>query len=288
MHVASIVDLDQRPELVRHVLELFQAAGPGRHHAICGIPVRMGQKPLAQDLANCLGTVVLLDGPHIAGALAICSYSEDQATLWGPVLAPNAATDAATAALVKEVRTACRDGGFSSMRALVDSRNRELRKNLLNNGFSTWKDSHVYERSLHRVPALPETVRPATKRDHAAAAAILAGAFPDSGHCLPSLAEREREGYRHYVALEDGLIVGAAAVQSEHRRAWIKLIAVRPDVRQRGTAKKLTSGILAGEAACGQREIGLEVLADNTAAITTFEKSSFRKVLTFSILTGPV
>jgi len=285
---AHIVDLDHAPELVRPVLGLFQEAGPGRRHAVCGMPVRMGQKPTAEDLANSLGTIALVDGKRLLGALTICAYSEDQATLWGPVVAAGGGLMSLGRTLVKEARTAMRDAGFTSLRALADSRNRDLRTFLLGQGLTLWKESHCYERLLHRVPAAPEGVRLATKRDHAAAAAILGGAFPDSGHCLPSLADREREGYRHYVVLSENLIVGVAAVQQDQRRSWIKLISVRGDLRGRGMAKRLLTGILAAESALGQREIGLEVLADNAAAIAAFESTNFRRAWTFGIFTGPV
>jgi len=284
----TLVDLDLRPDLVGPALELLRSAGPGRRHAVCGIPLRMGQTPTPEDLANSLGTIVLLDGQRIAGTLAICSYSEEQATLWGPVAAMTSELPQVSKLLVREVRGALRDGGFTSMRALVDSRNRELRAILLGLGLTAWKDSHCYERSLHRTPQIPEGIRPTTKRDHAAVAAILAGAFPDSGHCLPSLADREKEGYRHYVAVVDGIIVGAAAVQSAQRRSWLKLIAVRPDLRKNGTGRALLNGLLTLEANLGNREIGLEVLADNPAAIATFEAAHFKRSWTFGILTGPV
>lgn len=286
--MATIVDLDARPDLVRPVVDLLRQAGPGRRHAVCGMPLRMGQPPIAEDLADCLGTIVLLDATRIAGALAICPYSEDQATVWGPVVAVHSELTKITPVLLREVRTALREGGYTSLRALVDTRNRELRAALLGQGLTAWKDSHCYERSLHRTPAIPEGVRPTTKRDHAAAAAILAGAFPDSGHCLPHLGEREREGYRHYVIVVDGLIVGAAAVQSAQRRSWLKLIAVRPDLRRHGTGRALLTGVLALESSLGQREIGLEVLADNAGAVATFEAAHFKRSWTFAILTGPV
>lgn len=284
----TLVDLDLRPDLVGPVMQLLQAAGPGRRHAVCGIPMRMGQPPTPEDLANSLGTIVLIDGSRIAGALVICSYSEEQATLWGPVAAVSSELPHVSKLLVREVRGALRDGGFTSMRALIDNRNRELRTTMLGLGLTAWKDSHCYERSLHRTPQIPEGIRPTTKRDHAAVAAILAGAFPESGHCLPNLAEREKEGYRHYVAVVDGIIVGAAAVQSVQRRSWLKLIAVRPDLRQHGTGRALMNGLLTLEANLGHRDIGLEVLADNAAAIATFEAASFKRSWTFGILTGPV
>jgi ribosomal protein S18 acetylase RimI-like enzyme len=286
--VPSFVDLDQRPDLVGPVLALFQAAGPGRRHAICGTPVRMGKVPTAEDLADCLGTIVLVDGVRVIGALAICPYSEEQATYWGPVAASGVDATVTGRLLLREVRGALREGGFASVRALADLRNRDMRSFLLSNGFTVWKDSYCYERSLHRTPQMPEGIRPATKRDHAATAAILASAFPESGHCLPNLGEREREGYRHYVAVVGGIVVGAAAVQDAQHRSWIKLIALRPDLRRQGTGRALLAGILHLESALGHREIGLEVLADNTAAIAAFESVNFKRTCTFTILTGPV
>jgi len=284
----TLVDLDQRADLVAPVTALFAAHGSGRAHVVCGIPARMGLAAVAGDLEACLGTLVLLDGQRVAGALAICPYSDEQATLWGPVSDEAYSLAAVGKMLVAEARHALRDGGFESVRCLSDTRNRTLRQFLLGQGLAAWKDSHVYERSLAPAPAATASARAAKARDQREVAEILAAAFPESLHCQPSLAAREKEGYRHYLIEGDDGIAGAAAVQDAGRRSWLKLIAVRPGARRGGRGQALLDGVLAGEAARGQREIGLEVLADNPGAIATFEHCGFHRAWTATILTGPV
>lgn len=288
MPALALVDLDQRADLLIPVVALFAAHGLGRLHAVCGIPARMGLPVTDADLAACLGTLALLDGQRVAGALAICPYSDEQATLWGPVVDHAYSLPAVGKLLVAEARHALRDGGFESVRCLADTRNRGLRQFLLGQGLAAWKDTHVYERSLAGPPATPVGARAARVRDHRELGEILHQAFPESLHCQPSVAAREAEGYRHYVLDQDGVVVGAAAVQETGRRSWLKLIAVRPGARRGGAGRALLDGVVAGEAALGQREIGLEVLADNPGAIATFERCGFTRAWTATILTGPV
>ena len=288
MPALTLADLDQRADLVAPVVALFAAHGVGRAHAVCGIPVRMGLPVTAADVAACLGTLVLLDGQRVAGALAICPYSDEQATLWGPVTDHAYSLTSVGKLLIGEARQALRDGGFESVRSLADTRNRALRQFLLGQGLGAWKDTHIYERALAQTHAAPVGARLAKSRDHRELAEILNQAFPESLHCKPSVAAREQEGYRHYVLEREGAVVGAAAVQETGKRSWLKLIAVRPGVRRGGVGGALLDGVLAGEAARGQREIGLEVLADNPGAIATFERCGFQRAWTATILTGPV
>jgi len=284
----TLVDLDQRADLVAPVIALFAAHGPGRAHAVGGIPVRMGLAAVAADLDACLGTLILLDRQRVAGALAICPYSDEQATLWGPVTDQAYSLGAVGTLLIAEARKALRDGRFESVRSLADTRNRGLRQFLLGQGLAAWKDTHIYERPLAKPPPLPAGARLAKARDHRDLTEILTQAFPESLHCQPSVAMRDKEGYRHYVLEREGEVTAAAAVQEVNRRSWLKLIAVRPGVRRAGAGRALLDGVLAGEAQRGQREIGLEVLADNGAAITTFERCGFCRAWTATILTGPV
>jgi len=284
----TLVDLDQRPDLQQAALNLLGAHRTGRHHVVCGLPSRMGQMPVADDLEACMGSVVLLDGQQVAGVLAVCPYSDEQATLWGPINAEAYNLDAVGRLLIAEARQALRDGGFESLRAIADQRNRELRAFLLRQGLTAWKDSHCYERDLVRTPTPPPDVRLGTRNDHPAIGVILSEGFPESQHNQPNLTAREKEGYRHYVVIVDGTISGAAAVQASGKRSWIKLIAVCATTRRNGLGRRLLSGVIAAEAALGQRDIGLEVLADNPAAIATFERAGFHKAWTATILTGPV
>ncbi|MBA3685855.1 MAG: GNAT family N-acetyltransferase [Planctomycetes bacterium] len=288
MNELEVVDLDQRPAYAEAALALLSAHPPGRSHVVCGLPVRAGLPPTMDDLRACLGTLVLLWRGNVAGVLALCPYSDEQVTLWGPVVEAPVSMQIAGGLLIDASRPALREGGFESVRALADTRNRALRAFLLAHGFSAWKDDHVYERSLAGVSTAVAGVRAASRKDHRELAELLGDAFPESQHALPSLAAREKEGYRHYVVEDAGLIVAGAAVQQSGRRSWLKLVAVLPGVRGGGIATRLLKGLLAAESARGQRAIGLEVLADNPAAIAAFAAAGFKRSWTVTILTGPV
>ena len=288
----TLADLDQRPELAPAVLALFAAAPPGAHHLVCGLPAAMGQEPTAEILARTAGTLLALSGRQVAGAIGICPYSEDQVTLWGPATAQAAIAEF----LFTSTREALHLSRFGSMRVLVDTRNREQRSFYRAHGFAAWKDDHLYECVLEARTgtgtvsrgSLAFKVRAATTRDHNAVISILTRAFPDSDHCLPSLAKREADGYRHYVLDEAGTVVAAAAVQDAGRRGWLKLIAVKPELRGRQLSRRLLEGVLASEARRGKRTMALEVLADNAPAIALYEHAGFRRKWTATVMTGPV
>ncbi len=289
----SLTDLDQRPELTTAALALFADAGPGQHHVVCGIPERMGLPPMSADLGHTWGVVIAARGLRLAGALALCRYSEQQVTLWGPALGIGADAYVVGGRLLTEVRTALKNAGYESMRALVDTRNRAAKAFFLDHGFTAWKGNHLYEHELltDAREAAADTianVRLATPSDHDAVAKILTQGFPDSDHARTNLAKREREGYRHYLLESDAGIVAAAAIEREPLRSWLKLIAVRRDQRGRHLGRKLLSGLLTIEASYGTRRVGLEVLADNHAAIALYESCGFQRPWSMTILTGPV
>jgi ribosomal protein S18 acetylase RimI-like enzyme len=284
-----LVDLDQQPELMPRVLPVYAACAPGRAHVVCGIPSRMGLTPSREALAACLGVLVTLSQDTPVASLAICPYSDEQVTLWGPVLAGAVPIRAVGAQLIQEARRALQQNNFESIRVLVDVRNRPLRDFMLAQGFATWKDNHVYERalSLKNPPEAP-AVRLGLRKDHKAISEILNFAFPDSQHCQPNLLAREKDGYRHYLLEDAGEVVAASAVQEVGRRSWLKLIATKPFVRRKKYGQRLLSGICYGEARQGPQSIGLEVLADNPAAIGLFEREGFTRSWTATVMTGPV
>jgi len=294
MPALSLCDLDQRPDLLPWLVPLFSAAQAGRDHAVCGLPARMGLPPTGEDLRRCLGVLVAVGvkpddggGNDIAGALAICPYSDEQVTLWGPVCAASDGLETVGGRLLAGAHEALVEGGFATVRALVDVRNRHLRSFLLAHGLTAWKDTHICERALNQLPADPGGVRLALRRDHRAVGELFAEAFPDSQHHVPNLAARERDGYRHYLVEENGRIIAAAAVQDGGRRAWLKLIAVADHARRHGAGRRLLAGLLHHESRLGWRDIGLEVLADNTAAIAAFSAAGFHRSWTATILAGP-
>jgi ribosomal protein S18 acetylase RimI-like enzyme len=116
---------------------------------------------------------------------------------------------------------------------------------------------------------------------------ILTEAFPDGDHCRPGLSAREREGCRHYLVEHDGAVAGAAVVQHCGRRAWLKMIAVRSDLRVRHLGSRLLRGVMAGEAGLGMGSMALEVLADNRTAIALYERTGFVRRWTATIMTAP-
>jgi len=288
MPALTLVDLDQRPDLAKSVLALFVPSVPGIDHLVSGIPSRMGMPPQEADFEEAAGVLVALNGVRPAGALAIMPYSKDQVTLWGPVLTAHALATQVPDVLINEARRALRGGGFSSMRALVDVRNRRQRVLLQAHGFAQWKDNHCYERPLDGGVSAPTPVRLAAGEDHRAVAAILIRAFPESDHCFPDLVNRENQGFRHYVLQVDGRIAAAGAVEAGGRRSWLTLVAVAPEFRGKHISGQLLEGIIANEAARGARAMGLEVLADNAPAIRLYESVGFRRSWTATIMTGPV
>lgn len=285
----SLADLDQRPDLAPNVLALFASTAQGSGHVVCGIPARMGLEPMAADLKTTLGVLLALSGRRLAGALAICPYSEEQVTLWGPIIPDPAEQPRVMPVLMPELRRALREGGFTSMRCQVDLRNRTHRAWMLAEGFSPWKDLHCYERDLTPFrKAEISDVHAAARADLDDAARILAECFPDSDHHHPNLVQRENEGYRHYILRRDGRAVGTAAVQGEGQRCWLKLIGVPASDRGRHLARHLLEGVMASEARLAHRTIGLEVLDDNRTAIALYEKAGFHRRWSASLLIAPV
>jgi ribosomal-protein-alanine N-acetyltransferase len=248
----------------------------------------MGLPPERETLALAAGVLVALAGTRVAGVLALCPYSDEQVTLWGPALL-RGASETIAVRLLAAAREALQLSRYGSVRALVDTRNRRARALLMTHGFGTWKDDLLFERKVDDAEAAaPTRVRVAGARDHHAVATIFIQSFPDSDHCLPSLGKREQEGFRHYL-LEDGdTPVAAAAVHDAGRRAWLKLIAVSPAARGKGHSRALLSGIVTEEAKRRTRLIGLEVLADNAAAIRLYEGGGFKRRWTATVMTGPV
>jgi ribosomal protein S18 acetylase RimI-like enzyme len=292
-----LADLDQRPELRPVTASLFAACPPGHNHQVCGLPQRMGLEPHVEDFDDCLGVIIVLSGIRLVGALALCPYSTQQVTLWGPVVPEIGNVKPVSARLIKEARNALRGASYESMRCLVDTRNRAMRALLQGNGFSAWKDNHLYQRDLTlKAPTGSSAVRPAVKADFSKVARVLSEAFPDSDHCQPGLAKRERDGFRHYLLEEDGTVVVAAAIDGQHRanaparerRSWLKLIAVQRASRGQHLSRKLLDGIIAAETKLQVPAIALEVLADNLPAIALYEHSGFERQWTAAIMTAPV
>ncbi len=284
-----LTDLDAEPGCELPALELFRATQGGRNHAVCGEPSRMGLPPELTDLRQALGVLCAVDQGQVHGTLAICPYSDEQVTLWGPVVASAARRRGIGSALLRETRSAIRDGGFQSLRVLVDERNRIGRAFWLAHGLSPWKRNLVFEHPLGLAPKEAVAgVSLARSEDLDEVARLLRQGFPDSSYCDVPLSQRERQGYRHYLFQESGAILAAATVRAQTARNWLNMLTVAPDARGAGRGERLLAGMLHLEAALGVRRMGLEVLADNPAAIRLYEKVGFRRAWSCTIMTGPL
>lgn len=285
----KLVDLDQRPELISATVAAFAACPPGKHHLVCGLPASMGQVPTTLDLMHTSGVMLACSATDLLGAIALCPYSDEQVTLWGPAVCGDGLDNLTIPErLLNEARKALKDSGYISVRTLVDQRNRELRSFLLAHGFSAWKDNVIFERYLRGDLPGDSQVRPTTAKDHNAVSALIAEAFPETGHLAPSLATRELEGYRHYVLTGPSGLLGAAAIAGDGRRSWMKLIAISAKQRSKGLGHRLVAGVVAAEAARGVTHLGLEVLADNLAAVALYTGTGFKKQFTAAIMTAPL
>lgn len=283
-----LVDLDQRPDLAPAAVGLFAACPPGAEHQVCGIAAWMGLTPTQTTLDLAAGVLLAMSGNRALAALAICPYSEEQVTIWGPA-ASHAAPAAVVGDLLEAARGALQLSRYGSVRMLVDSRNRKARTLLQSHGFNAWKDNLLFERRIDAAQAGQATrVRLATARDHSAVATVFIQGFPESDHCLPNLAKREHDGFRHYLLEDAGQVVAAAAVQDAGGRAWLKLITTRPDRRGKGHSRMLLDGLLVEESKRHTRSIALEVLLENQAAVKLYESSSFKRRFTATVMTGPV
>lgn len=80
------------------------------------------------------------------------------------------------------------------------------------------------------------------------------------------------------VAKVGGRIAGYAVACMEKRNAEIASLAVHPDYRRRGVAKRLMSHLLRALRAAGVRRVELMVRSGNTAGAQLYRSLGFRRV----------
>jgi ribosomal protein S18 acetylase RimI-like enzyme len=274
-----IIELHQRPELASAALATLAAHPPGKHHLVGGLPHRMGLPPIPTDLNECLGVLCSVSATDLLGVVGLVPYSDEQATLWGPAAVDGYHAPVARSLLVEAKRILAK-ANYTSVRALVDVRNRDLRAFLLQNGFVSWKENHLFERALTAQDEVTTPIDLASAAELPAALALFATSFPE--------AEHDGAGYRHYVLSEGGAVVAAAAVRPGGRRSWLKLIAVDPAHRGRHLARHLLRGVCHHERVAGAMVLALEVLSDNRPAQALYASSGFHRSWAAMIMTAPV
>ena len=282
-------DLDERPYLIDRVIELFSSAGPGRHHAVCGEPRRMGMPPTAEDFTRSMGVLLALEDGHLSGALCLCPYSDEQVTLWGPV-SVSGFDDELSNMLLARAKEALKKNQFESFRVLIDGRNRQLNNFFVNNGLQVFQKNILFSLGLNRPADLPLFQVQVAREPHELKRVqeILNESFPENGHCSEDLSSRIKQGYIHYILHLKNKIFGTAVISRDNARSWLSLIAIDTQQRGKSRSRHLLNGVINCEYGNDQKEISLEVLANNKAALALYENCGFEKQWEATILTGPI
>lgn len=126
------------------------------------------------------------------------------------------------------------------------------------------------------------TIRPATRADLSAAAAIEASVFDDNAY--PAFFFRQAldvMGGLFLVAVDEheamaGYVIGA--LEAWCSDAWVMSIAVDASFRRQGVAAALTTRVCDRFAERGARRVLLTVEPDNDAAIAFYHKAGFREI----------
>jgi len=148
----------------------------------------------------------------------------------------------------------------------------------------------LYEFSEHRLvrtdprsPALEPgavDIEIAGAGDLVAVAHVQAVAFGDTEEDAWRRVERDQQGNprRYYLARLDGDPVGALGLSFEPEGAYIAGVAVLPEFRGRGYARRLLARAVRDALAAGQTRQALEVATDNANALGLYESCGFRPV----------
>ncbi len=281
-------DLDERPYLSDIILDMFQRAGPGRDHAVCGEPQRMGMKPKKEDFDASMGVLFAIEDGHPQAAICICPYSDEQVTLWGPVFKEHIRDDLSHQ-LLDYVKNALARSNYASYRVMIDTRNRQMRDFYLSCGLQKFEDNILFSRRIEKpadVPRFPVDV--AKPNEYSRVFDLLNISFPENGHCSPGIEQRVLEGYTHYVIRINNVIEGCAVISRNQQRSWLSLLCMDVSQRSRGYGHDLLNGIINNEYSKGSQEIAFEVLANNKAALKLYESCGFEKQWTATIFTGPL
>lgn len=84
--------------------------------------------------------------------------------------------------------------------------------------------------------------------------------------------------------LDEGGVVALSALGVRGDRGWIGGFGVAPSHRGQGLSHELVAEVLARARRLGLREVWLEVLTQNAAAIRTYERNGFRRVRDLRVL----
>ena len=203
----------------------------------------------------------------------------EHAELFGPLVATEARGQRFGARLLDASIGRAREANVAFVLASLGTRNAAGRILLLRRGFrprgrpqATFRLREVDHRAI-REPPDGVDVRPAREGDLAPALALYHECFP--GGLFPDSAWRENVGNGTvYAAEHDGRLVAVLNIDPNDR--WIYHVGVTASERNRGVGAYLLSRALEDYWARHPGEtLGLEVAADNVAAIRLYRRQGF-------------
>jgi ribosomal protein S18 acetylase RimI-like enzyme len=78
-----------------------------------------------------------------------------------------------------------------------------------------------------------------------------------------------------FVAERDGAVIGTVMAGYDGHRGWIYSLAVKPEMRGRGTGRQLVLHAEAALAKAGCVKVNLQVLADNQGVVDFYRKAGY-------------
>lgn len=135
-------------------------------------------------------------------------------------------------------------------------------------------------------------LRPSTELSHAELARLFTASY--EGYSVPFAVDEPTFGYmieifdldlaESLVAFDDGTPVGLANLGRRGARTWLGGVGVVPRQRRAGIGELLTRGLLDRARAIGAKEMVLEVIVQNGAAIALYEKLGFVRTRELDVL----
>ncbi|HSE28364.1 MAG TPA: ribosomal protein S18-alanine N-acetyltransferase [Gemmatimonadales bacterium] len=126
--------------------------------------------------------------------------------------------------------------------------------------------------------AEPFRIRPASAEDAAELAELERRCFSDPWSAEAFRATLDTPGGAGFVAEGGGGLVGYVLSLNAGRVAEVLNVAVAPDARRRGLARRLLACAVAALEAEGVREMFLEVRESNAAALRLYEDAGFGRI----------
>jgi GNAT superfamily N-acetyltransferase len=145
------------------------------------------------------------------------------------------------------------------------------------------------------IPAVPVVLHPASDFSISELADLFTGSYedyvvpfkvdePTLTHMVEAFDLDLRESL---VAVENGGPIGLANLGRRGARTWVGGIGVVPSRRRAGVGESLMRGLLERALAKGARETALEVIVENTPAISLYDKLGFARTRMLEVLSLP-